>query len=604
MKIKRVIQNNLFMLSLLHKVCPSKIYFNILMTIWGCVLTIITDIVLVRTVIDQIQAGKAFLEVLLFIVGIFIFQILTELSISLYDNFYLPRVDIEINRKLQKVFYEKVVQLDLADIETTAFYDEYVRASVTLASKAHEVLRTVCDIISSVVLLFSMSTILFMIDPFLIIFAIAPFIYTLLMGNKLNKLRFDYQMEDTQLNRETEYIERTYYLTDYAKEMRLTNIINVLKKRYATLMKTKRDRIRKRFPKLTWFGYIGKFINNYIVGNGSMIYAAFKMIVMKSMVLGDFFVVTNSIGEVSGALNAFGGIFQAFNGHSLYIEQLRGFLEREPKVSRNENGPLASKSNIHIKLNSVYFKYNGTQEDCLKDVSLEIKPGEKIAIVGNNGAGKTTLVKLLMRLYDVDRGSIELNGVDIRNYNLDSYRDIFGTIFQDHKVISMTVKENILMCDEEPENSDEIIEDALKKSDIYEKIDQLPLKTETILSREFDENGTVLSGGEYQKIALARVFAKSCGIVILDEPSSALDPIAEYKMYNNMMEACKDKTVIFISHRLSSAVMADRIYLFEDGRITESGSHRELIALNKKYADMFNKQAEKYKGQEAVVEVI
>lgn len=280
---------------------------------------------------------------------------------------------------------------------------------------------------------------------------------------------------------------------------------------------------------------------------------------------------------------------------------MRTFLEREPKISRNENGPLVNKNSVYLKLDSVSFRYNGAQEDCLKDISLEIKPGEKIAIVGNNGAGKTTFVKLLMRLYDVDRGSIKLNGINIKEYNLDSYRELFGTVFQDHKVLSLTVKENVFMAEDEPENGEEILETALRKSDIYDKINSLPLKADTILSREFDETGTILSGGEYQKIALARVFAKSCEVVILDEPSSALDPISEYKMYNNMMEVCKDKTVIFISHRLSSAVMADKIYLFEDGRVTESGSHKELLAMNGKYADMFRKQAEKYTVREETV---
>ncbi|PWM45081.1 MAG: ABC transporter ATP-binding protein, partial [Clostridiales bacterium] len=164
----------------------------------------------------------------------------------------------------------------------------------------------------------------------------------------------------------------------------------------------------------------------------------------------------------------------------------------------------------------------------------------------------------------------------------------------------LTVKENVFMSDEEPENSNEILEQSLIASDISEKFKNMPLKYDTVLSREFDEHGTILSGGEYQKVALSRVFAKNSGIVILDEPSSALDPIAEYKMYKNMMDVCKDKTVIFISHRLSSAVMADKIFLFDNGRIIESGTHKELIALNKKYADMFNKQAEKYKAKEPV----
>ena len=600
MKFKKVIQNNWFMLKLLHSVCPSKIYLSILMTIWGCVLTIITNVVLVRTVIDKISEGKSFIEILIFMIGIFAFQITTSLVTSIYNSFYLPKANLEIERKLSKKFYQKVVEIDLEDIETAAFYDEFVRAGSMLSGKANDVLNTICNVISTIVMLSSMSVILIMIDPFLILFAVAPFLYTVFIGNKINKINLKYYMEDTILNRKIDYVNRLFYLTDYAKELRLTNIMKLVKRNYTELMGEKRRRGKKRFPVLTSLDYIGTFIEKYIVGRGSMFYAAYRLIVSKTMVLGDFFVVTNSIWSISGPLQSVASIVQNFNNNALYIDQVKMFLEREPKLSRNETGPIAEKNNINLKLRSVNFKYNGAKEDCLKNINMEIKSGEKIAFVGNNGAGKTTMVKLLMRLYDVDSGCIELNGQNIKEYNLDSYRDLFGTIFQDHKVFSLTVKENVFMSDEEPENSNEILEQSLIASDISEKFKNMPLKYDTVLSREFDEHGTILSGGEYQKVALSRVFAKNSGIVILDEPSSALDPIAEYKMYKNMMDVCKDKTVIFISHRLSSAVMADKIFLFDNGRIIESGTHKELIALNKKYADMFNKQAEKYKAKEPV----
>ena len=198
-----------------------------------------------------------------------------------------------------------------------------------------------------------------------------------------------------------------------------------------------------------------------------------------------------------------------------------------------------------------------------------------------------------MRLYDVSEGEVLLNNHNIKEYCVREYRELFATIFQDFKLISATVAENVMMEEVSGEDRETVI-NALKNSGVYERIMQLKSGIDTTIGREFDGEGAVLSGGESQKVAIARVFAKDSRIAILDEPSSALDPIAEYQMYDTMLKACKDKAVIFISHRLSSAVLADRIYMMENGCIVEEGSHEELMSKNGKYAEMFSMQAENY----------
>lgn len=197
-----------------------------------------------------------------------------------------------------------------------------------------------------------------------------------------------------------------------------------------------------------------------------------------------------------------------------------------------------------------------------------------------------------MRLYDPYDGNIQLNGNDIRTYNLEKYRELFATVFQDFKIFAFSVEKNITMGNEKIK--DDNVDEALKNSDLFEKVITMYDKKQSILTREFVENGIVLSGGEKQKLAIARAFAQNSSFIILDEPSSELDPIAEYKMYENMLNVCKDKAVVFISHRLSSAVLADKIYLLDNGRILEQGTHHELMKLNGYYADMFLKQAKQY----------
>ena len=219
--------------------------------------------------------------------------------------------------------------------------------------------------------------------------------------------------------------------------------------------------------------------------------------------------------------------------------------------------------------------------------------------MGYNGAGKTTLIKLLMRLYDPTEGQIRMNGRDIREYDVDGYRDKIGTVFQDFRIFAASIAENVMNGIYHEETDRQTVLTALDAAGFTEKLNKLEQGIDTPLTREFNQKGTNLSGGEGQKVAIARVFARPYELIIMDEPSSALDPVAEYNLNQAILQYAADKTVIFISHRLSTTRMADRIYMFAEGQLCEEGSHDELMALNGKYAEMFNMQAQKYIEGEA-----
>uniref|UniRef100_UPI0030795D70 ABC transporter ATP-binding protein n=1 Tax=Zhenhengia sp. TaxID=2944208 RepID=UPI0030795D70 len=240
---------------------------------------------------------------------------------------------------------------------------------------------------------------------------------------------------------------------------------------------------------------------------------------------------------------------------------------------------------------NVWFKYPQAEDYTLKDVSLTLNSREKMSIVGQNGAGKTTFIKLLCRLYEPEKGEILINGVNVKEYAFDEYTKLLSVVFQDYKLFSFTIKENMSFnqaCNEEE------LEIALQKSGVRDKVASLDKGVETSLYKNFDKEGTELSGGEMQKLAIARAIYKNAPIVVLDEPTAALDPYAEYEIYAKFNELVKNKTAIYISHRLSSCRFCDKIAVFDKGRLIEQGTHTELKEQDGKYAQMWKAQAQYY----------
>ena len=307
--------------------------------------------------------------------------------------------------------------------------------------------------------------------------------------------------------------------------------------------------------------------------------------------IGDFVILNSSVQQLSSNILTFLNIIPQLYEHSIYIEHFREFTEYQPKVYRRGSKRLEA---IHeVALKEVSFTYPDTQKGVLQEISFSIQRGKLIAVVGQNGAGKTTLMKLLSGLYEPTDGALFLNGQEAGRYDLESWQEQVGILFQDYQVYAVSIAENVLMRPVREEGDSERVWAALEFGGLAEKVRHLPDGIESVMTREFGNEGVFFSGGELQRLALARLYAKESSLLILDEPSSALDPLAEADIFRKMRELTKERCAVFISHRLSNIQDVDRIYVMEAGRIAESGTHAELMRQNGIYARMYQEQNRK-----------
>ena len=601
LSLRRVLQNNLYMLGMIRRAAPAYIFIDVILDLLWSVIEFFSGSFLLKVVVDHLGEGGDPMTLTWFILGMFAIHITVFFAQQAFWQIYAPISQRKLSMAIRTALYTQMRAVELSCYENPAYYEKYVKAMNEAEDRAFNVLWSLERLFGQVFSLIANALLLWSIDPILMLFALIPFGVGFIR-KKRNKIAFKENEDIQKLAWKANYIQRGFYLQDYAKEMRLTGMSDKL---LSDLDETTVavERIKRKYGiRNAALDYICRISHEVVTVLGACLYAVYATLVQGTVGVGDCIVVLNSIGSVSGYLQGLVTNLVSFHEHALYIQNLRSFLEYEPKIKANPEGVVAGGGEIVVE--GVKYRYGGAETDTLHSVSLRIAPGEKIALVGQNGSGKSTFVKLLLHLYEPSEGSITMDGVPMNDHTLASWRGVFKPVFQDYSIFALSVAENILMRpmrkDPEGEAADRaLVENALRQSGAYDRVMKMPHGMDTMLTREFDDKGEVLSGGEAQKIALSRVFASDAPVVILDEPTSALDPVAEYQLFENMMQACADRAVVFISHRLSSAVPADRVYLFEEGRVVESGTHRELMERGGHYADMFHKQAESYRATDA-----
>ena len=584
--------NIFFFVRLMFSVSPFLVIGELF---WGLLMILPNNLIRVigvKYIIDVVTEDKD-LERIFYAIGVIALVLIGSTAISwLFREFYWNKERERLYYGLNKKLYEKARSLDLESYDNPEFYNSFILTIESSSDNIQNLLGLVRMYVGHIISLVTVSSVLLAIDPWCLVIILGVICIFLPISKKVGTLMMERRIENAKFHRRSDYFQRVFYLQDYAKEVRMNNISPLLIDRYNDAADDVISNQRKYWNKISTLNCL-QTLGVQELGFMFLLplYLGYCVLVKETLSAGDFVATFNGAHAVAMSFQFLTvWALARFSEQGKMIDKYREFLKADFKIKNGgEDAPKTEPKEITIK--NLSFTYPNNDKPTLEDINLTIKPYEKIALVGYNGAGKTTLTNLLLRLYDATEGEILIDGKNIKNATADSHRDRFAAVFQDFQIFACSLGENVAL-DVNPD--EERVKNALKHSGFSK---ELKNGVNSELLREFDDEGVMLSGGEAQKTAIARAFYKDCPYVILDEPSANLDPVAEYNLNQAMIEAAQHKTVIFISHRLSTTVNADRIYVMENGRIIESGSHAELMELGGTYAYMFNLQAEKYKTE-------
>lgn len=556
-----------------YKNCTEEVYMSFFF------------ILMLQMIYSYIENGKPFMGLLRFVALFCMGHICIHLA-SAWHAYYIRKKTPRVYAYIFNKVIDKAVRIELTKYEQPDFYDRFARALDECLTKAMDGLNalawaTGCAL-SAVAAMFLIAR----VDPVILVFSLPSIIASFMFSSRINTLQYELRTQETRDKRTAEYVKRVFYEKKYAGEIRLYDIRKVLMREHKESYDSRYELYVTMYRRIHMLRQLQELVIFVLPILLAYIYVSVVLKTTGAAKIGLYVATLGSIDYFAWRVKTAIRNYMEAGRNCMYMNNLQQFLEMDEETvesgKRKVDQPLGD-----IVFDHVSFRYNGSDHETIRDLSLHIRKGERIALVGENGAGKTTLVKLLMGLYPISVGKLMVDGVDIREYDK-----------RDYQIYGATLAENVLMDEVEVGDRERILE-ALKQADFEKRLSRLQDGPDTNMTREFREDGTMLSGGEAQKVAIARMFVRTGKqfLAILDEPSSALDPLAEYQLNTNMMKNAGDAAVIFISHRLSTTRDADRIYMFENGRIIEQGSHQELMRLGGKYAAMFEKQAYYYQDE-------
>ncbi len=576
--------NVFFVLGYLFKINKKLYLYRIPLTLLN-IFSPIINAYLFSALINELTTEinvKNVIKFILLITSVNLIVSLIQKMLISFDSCEKEKTLLYIKLDLGKT----VSKMPLSEIELPRIKD-----FISLAGDTTIFSRTIgasMALIGSIIAILTYSSVLISIQPWLILAIAINLLVQLLFGRLKLKDNDKWRTVQEPFFRKLWYFEGLLCDPRYGKELRVNRLQPwIFQKANFVYEGECAPIVKTNFRNITVFDLIAQIFK---IAELMFIYSFLSIkVIFDGMLIGNFtFYLTNAT-NFSNALNAITSNMLELKECGTFIREFRyfdSFRQKQIQVSRSES--YSNNNDYSIEFKHVSFKYPNTDCYVLKDVSFSIQKGEHLSLVGVNGSGKTTLVKLLCRFYEPTEGSISIGGVDIRKYDLNDYNKLLGVVFQDFKLFSFSIKENVTMREQEDSNN---IINCLEKSGLMDKIKGLMSGIDTFVYKDFDENGIEFSGGEGQKLAIARALFKDSPIMILDEPTASLDPIAEYEVLNKILSASQGKTSIIISHRLSTTRYTDKIAVIDKGVLVEYGSHNDLIKKeNGIYKEMFSIQ--------------
>lgn len=549
------------------------------------------DIVLLRDVMDAIGGGEQFKEV---ITRIFVFlsiYLITSLSEQAIEVYFGETVNVKIANRVNQDIYEKVLKTDYKYFDEPEFYDNYTWTLGRFYQQTFSAVQLIWRFLFVAGTVFAVSAVMATMDVVTIFFVLVTVLLCSVFNWGTNKKIYQKNCMVQPYQRRLNYIQNVFYRKEHSLGLKATNIGNVFMEQYGQSSGEMVDVLKKYRGKIAMLGS-GSIVATLAMKMGILIYLVY-CVLEKGMSLGTFTALFYASETLKNNLESFLQFINQMQNLDLYTEKIRKFFGMSSVIEDDKcKGKEVGAEPFRIEFDNVSFRYGNQEGEVLRGVSFQIEPGQRVALVGENGGGKTTISKLLLRLYDVQKGQVRINGIPIGDCKLSQLREKIAIAFQDSMIYAMSLRDNIRIYDSKV--GDDRIEWLMEQVGIDKILSKNKGSLDSELTREFSNEGLELSGGESQMVAVARVFIKEFGLLILDEPSASLDPLREYQLNQFLLKETKGRTVLFISHRLSAAKDADCILFLANGQISEKGTHEELMRKKGGYYEMFTKQAEGY----------
>ena len=538
-----------------------------------------------RNTVNAVMAQESLPKIIIIIIELIVFQCVIGVFLNAVQTCFVDIESQKIKCALTREIYSECLKIDYRNFDNPEFYNCYAWTIKEYGTKCRDAMALIVRLLGAIAGCATLIALFFSVNWIIFIITLLTVVINTILGLQTNKTQYQKREKTILHERKLDYANRVFYQDEHLQDIKISEAGHKIIEFYDSSVDSIMSIIRRFSKKVFALGSLSKCVT-YISVGCMYIYLSVQAVYGK-IEIGEFVTLISASNILKSYLVIFFDFFQLSKEYNLYATRIRCFFDSSKEIETNRDKidcKLPVNGGMEITFRNVEFHYGNKERFNLSNLNLNIKSGQKIALVGDNGSGKTTMVKLLLRLYDPNEGVIEINGIDIRKLDTHRYREMVGVCMQEAPVFAFSIKENLSVYS----NND--ITQSLGISGFDRVMKRRNATMDTLVTREFDDSGIVLSGGERHLMSLARVVGGKFGLIVLDEPTAALDPNAEALLMKHIMSKDNHKTVIVISHRLINIIDADVIYVMENGKVIESGTHAQLLNYKGKYCDMFNKQ--------------